>query len=486
MLGAVLGDRAVRSVEHPPARPGHMLRFLKLTLLLGAISWAGSCRLAGRLLGSRHRVRDHVLQHDGYQGSRGHAHKGRTLENASMKEVRASGSVEAENRLLRRVIETITSGADLDAVLRSMIDLVMEATGGDACFLHLWEATEGCLVLRAASAGFEPSVGRVRLPLGQGISGWVAQNREVVVLPDGKLDDPRYQYIPELRGKEFTSMLSVPVVSRSGALIGVFNVHTRDRREFGHRDVEFLRLTASLVADAIEHANLFHALADKEAALEALRRRTIEVQEEERRRVATEIHDGVTQQLVSIWYRLQACGRALRGDPDRAERDLAAARQLVDEALAEARVAIYDLRPSMLDDLGLSPSLRELARRQLEGEVELRLEVEDVGALPPHHEVALYRIAQEAVTNVRKHAGASRVTVTLRAHPDRVELAIEDDGVGFDLPSSGTSGPQTSFGMTGMAERASLVGGELTVRSARSRGTTVSVGIRRQEAGAPA
>src|SRR5262245_23108333 len=121
--------------------------------------------------------------------------------------------------------------------------------------------------------------------------------------------------------------------------------------------------------------NLFRALADKEAALEGLMRRTIEAQEEERRRVAADIHDGVTQQLVSIWYRLQACGRSLRDDPDRAGKDLMAARELVDEALVEARAAIYDLRPSMLDDLGLSPSLRTLAASQVGEDTELDLEI---------------------------------------------------------------------------------------------------------------
>src|SRR6266542_1919273 len=94
-----------------------------------------------------------------------------------------------------------------------------------------------------------------------------------------------------------------------------------------------------------------------------------------RRRVAAEIHDGVTQQLVSVWYRLQAIGRSLRAEPDRAEQELSAARDLVDEALAEARTAIYDLRPSVLDDLGLSASLRTLAVRQLEGEVDLELAI---------------------------------------------------------------------------------------------------------------
>lgn len=391
----------------------------------------------------------------------------------------AFASVEAENRLLHRVVETITSNQGIDAVLRSVVELVVEATRGDACFLHLWDPRTGGLVLRAASAGFEDAVGRVRLRQGEGVAGWVAEHRQVVTIGDDKWADPRYKYIPELGGEQFTSMLSVPVVSRSDQLVGVFNVHARQRREFGARDTEFLQLTASLVAEAIDHANLFGKLAEKERDQEALIRRTIEVQEEERRRVATEIHDGVAQQLVSIWYRLQACGRSLRKNPDRAEEELAAARELVDEALAEARVAIYDLRPAMLDDLGLSPSLRELARRQLEAEVELRLEVEDVGALPPHHEVALYRIAQEAMTNIRKHAAARRVAVALRAGPDGIQLTIEDDGAGFDPSAPGSSGPRTSFGMTGMAERASLVGGDLTIRSAPGDGTVLSVRIPR-------
>lgn len=385
-------------------------------------------------------------------------------------------AVEAENRLLRRVIETITSNLDLSTLLASLIDVVTEATGGDACFLLLWDADEEQLVLRAASSSFEAAVGSVRLRLGEGVSGWVAENRDVVVIPEDKWSDPRYKYNPELEGERFTSMLSVPVLSKTGALLGVFNVHTFARRDFSERDIRFLRLTASLVAEAIEHANLFGALADKESALEALVRTTIEAQEEERRRVATEIHDGVTQQLVSIWYRLQACRRALPEDPGRAEHELVAARDLVDGALEEARSAIYDLRPALLDDLGLSPSLRALALGQLEGEVELDLQVDDVAPLPPHLEVALYRIAQEALTNVRKHAHASKVRLTLGRADHDVELEIEDNGRGFaSQPQSPR--PRTSFGLTGMAERASLIGGALSVRSAPGHGTVVNVRV---------
>ncbi len=389
-------------------------------------------------------------------------------------------------RLLHRAIETVTSSLELDAVLSATVDLVMEATAGDACLLLLWDADQDCLVLRAASSAFQDAVGKVRLRLGEGVSGWVAAHREVAVIPEDKWADPRWKYFPELHGEMFKAMLSVPVVSRSGTLVGVFNVHSRERREFSAADMDFLRLTASLVAGAIEHANLFRAIADKEAALETLVRKTIEAQEEERRRVAAEIHDGVTQQLVSVWYRLQAIGRSLRADPDRAEQDLAAARDLVDEALAEARTAIYDLRPSVLDDLGLSPSLRTLAMRQLEDEVDLELAIDNVDFLPAHREVALYRIAQEAIANVRKHAGASRVNIALRDKGDHIDLVIEDDGRGFDQAESRPSSPTTAFGVTGMRERADLVGGRLTIRSAPGQGTTVTARIPRHESDARA
>jgi signal transduction histidine kinase len=207
------------------------------------------------------------------------------------------------------------------------------------------------------------------------------------------------------------------------------------------------------------------------------------MQEEERRRVATEIHDGVTQQLVSVWYRLQAVARSLRAEPDRAERDLAAASSLVDDALEEARVAIYNLRPSVLDDLGLGPSLRTLALRQLEGQVEVELAIQDVTGLPPHHEVALYRIAQEAVTNVRKHADASAVRMWLEDWGDEVALGVRDDGRGFET-HGGAWRPATSFGLTGMRERVTLIGGTLEIRSAPGEGTDVEVRIPKQEAGA--
>lgn len=384
---------------------------------------------------------------------------------------------EAENRILHRVIETISSSLDLDVVLRRTIDLVTEATGGDVCFLHLWDPEREILTLRAASEAFQDVVGKVVLRLGEGVAGWVAENREVVIIPENKFDDPRYKYIPELRGELFTSLLSLPLVSGSGSLVGAFNVHSREKRDFSGRDVEFLRSASSLVAGAIERANLFRVLEEKEAALEDLVRRTIEALEEERRRLATEIHDGVTQQLVSVGYRLQAGRRHLADDLPRAELELEKAQELVDAALDEARVAIHDLRPTTLDDLGLGPSIRALVPRSVDEGVECDIAVDDGISLPAHQEVALYRIAQEALSNVRKHAAATCVAMTLRRDGGEVIMRIEDNGKGFDTEAYADQRPETSFGLLGIAERATLVGGRLSLRSSSDTGTALEVRV---------
>jgi two-component system NarL family sensor kinase len=374
-----------------------------------------------------------------------------------------------QNRLLRGVIAALTSDAELDAVLGSVIALVTDATGGDVCVLYLWDAAQERLVIRAASPPLQGAVGEVRLRLGEGVTGWVGEHREVVVIPEDKWADPRYKYFPELQGERYTSMISVPLIARSGSLLGVFNVHAHDRRDY---DRDVLKLTGSLVADAVEHADLFRALAEKEAALAGMMRRTIEAQEDERRRVATEIHDGVTQQLVSIWYRLLACGRSLETDRDQAARELEAAKLLVDEALGEARNAIHNLRPSVLDDLGLAPALRALVHRQFAGEVALDLDIADGVVVPAHHEVVLYRVAQEAITNIVKHAHARRVKIALFEERPHVVLVVGDDGHGFE-PAARR--PRVSFGLTGMAERVSLAEGRLNVHSRAGSGTVITV-----------
>jgi two-component system NarL family sensor kinase len=385
--------------------------------------------------------------------------------------------VRAENRVLNRIIEVFSSGIDLDRVLTAAVDLVLEATGVDACFLHLYDASRQRVVLRAASEPYREAIGQVELALGEGVTGWVAAHREPAIIAEHKRSDPRYKYFSILEGERYTSMLSVPLISRTDRLVGVVNLHTQERRDFGQDDVGLLRHVASLLAAAIEHAALFEELEAKEEVLQRMVKRTVQAQEEERRRVATEIHDGVTQQLISIWYRVQACERLLERDLPAARGELEVAKGLIGEALNEARAAIYDLRPATLDDLGLVPAVEALSRRAFEPEVEVNVATDVNFQIPAHLETALYRIAQELLSNIRKHAAARRVELTLEMDPEEIRMGVRDDGRGFDLDGYRRARPETSFGLAGIRERVEVIGGTLDIRTEIGKGTRVEVRV---------
>jgi signal transduction histidine kinase len=378
---------------------------------------------------------------------------------------------ESEVRLLSRVIETISVGPDLDAVVQAVAGLITETTATDVCFVHVLDDDGRVLRLRGATPPFDAAVGEVVLGLGEGVSGWVASHREPVVIVDNKRDDPRYRYIPSLRGEDFTSMASVPITASDGRLVGVLNVHTRERRDFTPADVELLSAIAGLIAGAIGSARLHRRLAEREAALEHFAERMVELQESERRSLGMDIHDGISQRIASLGFHLSAAADALPDDAALAQRQIVAAQELALAALEETRSAIAGLRPPVLDDLGLVASLEGLARSVPEPKVRVELTPCD---LPEHLETAVYRIAQEALRNVTKHAGATVAHLRLSADERGVVLQVRDDGEGFvitaDVPEPMA---RSGYGLTGMRERAELVGGHLEVRSAPGLGTTI-------------
>jgi len=351
--------------------------------------------------------------------------------------------------------------------------LVTEATASDVCFVHVLDDARQVLVLMGATPPFTSLSGTVELALGQGVAGWVALHAEPAVVPD-KWKDERYVYIPELRGEEFESLVSVPLVGRAQKVVGALNVHSRKPRRYGNHDVQLLSQVGSLLAGAIENARLYEQLAVREQMLEQFAARTVEAQEIERRHLAGEIHDGISQPLISVWYHLHAA-EANASDPAVVAHELGKAKDLTSAALDEARRAIAGLRPSTLDDLGLGPSLESLAHTVAGPEVEV-----DIGParLPAHVEVALYRIAQEALQNVMKHANASRVRLRLSSGRGCVQLLVEDDGRGFAPARAGRNrNGDPAYGLAGMQERAELVGARLQVTSTPGSGTRVLVEI---------
>jgi two-component system NarL family sensor kinase len=258
---------------------------------------------------------------------------------------------------------------------------------------------------------------------------------------------------------------SVPLMVGERRL-GMLNVASGDWRVLSQDELNLLTTAGALVSLAVERTRLDAAGVEAAAA-------------EERNRLAREIHDTLAQALAAVTLQLEVADSMAAGQADeRLRRAVARALQLAQSTLGQARRSVLDLRATPLEGRTLPEALQALlteTEREATGGIEFRLEADGfepgIPDLPESMEVGLYRIAQQALANVTRHAEATQVSVRLTRDPERVRLRIEDDGAGFD-PASVRPG---RFGLVGMSERARLLGGTLTVESTPQRGTAIDV-----------
>jgi signal transduction histidine kinase len=238
---------------------------------------------------------------------------------------------------------------------------------------------------------------------------------------------------------------------------------------------EVLSSLANQAAGALENARLYEELAERERELHDLLGRMLTAQEEDRRRVAYEVHDGLTQLVIAAHQRLQVLAKNFQSASAKDKEMLEQAVEFVQQAVAEARSVIADLRPTTLDDLGPRPALGALVEKlSVEGyEVRYRETLGDV-RLPLRLETVLFRVTQEALSNVRKHAGRTSVNIAIGRRADgTVRLEVRDQGRGFDPSETAQGGPGERVGISSMRERVAQLGGEFEVRSKPGEGTTV-------------
>lgn len=205
----------------------------------------------------------------------------------------------------------------------------------------------------------------------------------------------------------------------------------------------------------------------------------IKAQEEERKRVAREIHDGPAQSLANVVFKLEYSEKLLKSDVEQARAEIRDLKQLVKKSLQDVRKIIFDLRPMTLDDLGLIPTLRKYISDFIEKtDLEIRFKVlANEVDLKSSYEVAIYRVIQEALNNAYQHAQAQEVIIKLELREENVNVIISDDGVGFDVEDAFEDAQHDSFGLLSMQERVELLQGELKINSQPGEGTKITLKI---------
>ncbi|MCX7668959.1 MAG: GAF domain-containing sensor histidine kinase, partial [Anaerolineae bacterium] len=277
--------------------------------------------------------------------------------------------------------------------------------------------------------------------------------------------------------EKLSTLVHVPLVAK-GSTLGSMCGATRREREFDAAARDLLYAIGSQIAVAIENARLYAELQRRERLRGELLHKIIAAQEEERKRIARDLHDETSQTLTALLY---AVDEALElTDTAEIRQMLYNMRTVAQRTLDGVHKLIFDLRPSMLDHLGLVPALRWFAHSRLEP-ANVRVTIEDIHAprrLPNEVETALFRVIQEAITNIARHALARNVRIVFEAQGDAVAITIEDDGIGFDMVSV-TLSPDSGrgLGLLGMQERIELLGGHFHIDSAPGFGTRIHISV---------
>jgi signal transduction histidine kinase len=270
------------------------------------------------------------------------------------------------------------------------------------------------------------------------------------------------------------SHITLPIEA-NGQYFGLINLLCAEERYLSADDLDLLTAIAAQISEIVANAWLRLKLAEKELARQALLESLVEAQEDERKRLARELHDGAGQMLTSLLVRLKTLEK--KSESPALQSGLADALDVVSATIEQVREISHRLRPAALEELGLAAALETLVQEMAE-EAGLAHDCcfdRQATMLPSGIEVTLYRIAQEALTNVVRHAQARRVEVVLTAEAQGITLRIEDDGCGFSPYHLPEPAKRRHLGLISMHERAAIVGGQLAVYSAPGQGTAVQV-----------
>lgn len=387
------------------------------------------------------------------------------IERHEAEEERARLLTRAETALakldaIERITDTALGRMGLDDLLAELLARLRNTLQADHTLVLLLDEARTHLVVRAIDGFPYERLATIRVPVDETLSGQAVRAGKGMIFDS--VADPSSHWTAAI-GVLLQAVMAAPLIVER-KIIGAVTVTSTVARKFGAEELELLQVVADRVAPAIERTRLTETVRAGRERLESLSRRLLTAQEEERRRVAIELHDDLGQILTAIKINLGS-------SPPRVHEAV----ESVDVAMQTVRNLALDLRPAMLDDLGLSAALRWYADRfARQTGVDTHLAVEEFPRLDAGVATASFRVVQEALTNVARHAAAKNVWLTLRRSNGTLELVVRDDGHGFDVEAaSARAAHGASLGLIGMEERVSLAGGSLSIVSAPATGAEV-------------
>jgi signal transduction histidine kinase len=414
------------------------------------------------------------------------AHVGVAVSNARLYEQVAERARELESAVtelssIHDIADAILAGEDRDATLGLVAERALTALRCSLVYIALPQPGAGTLRVVAAAGRRAGRVTGIDVPAASSKIGTAMRARRHVVIEDLAADPDAHRPTAELIGVR--GQVIVPLVHQSEALGVITAGDEHAGRAFSAEEIQILETYATRVVLALVIGRVLRAERERvdaegrlrtaelrEAARRETLRRVVDAQEQERRRIARELHDETGQALTSVLLGL----RLIEGQSPEVSAAVAELRETITSAIQGLRSLAVELRPKALDDFGLPAAIERLvetyARR-----TGITVHTHIAGLeerLPDDVETALYRIIQESLTNVAKHAGAATVSVLVHRTSGRVAAVVEDDGDGFD-----ESMAPKGFGLTSMLERAELVSGTVRIESRPGGGTTIAVEV---------
>jgi signal transduction histidine kinase len=377
----------------------------------------------------------------------------------------------SELEALRQVSLQLTSTLDPNRVMNTIVNSALDLVQATEVHIFLCDETGTNPQFGASAYRLTSEVDHRRLPRPDGLVVKCAQTGQRQVINQAG-QHPLYKDL-EAQSWKIEAAAAYPLML-ADHFLGVLNISLDDRDTFRQSELRIVQLLADQAAIALENARLYQNISDNETRLNQMVRQLAHVQEQERRLVGLDLHDGLTQILLSTNMHLNAFSAlAEEGSNGQAQVEFGLVRIRLREAIKEVRWVVSELRPTELEDFGLVDALRMYVTKIAEVEnwqVEFSADLGQI-TLSPTVETAVFRITQEAINNVRKHAHTSKILLLLKNEAGYIILKIQDWGCGFNLAD--ISGDNQRLGLIGMKERAALIGGDLEIESQPDQGTIV-------------